>query len=108
MSPYAARSMAAGSGAGPSPAYRGTPSSMLGGRSPLAAGNLQLRGRAAKYAKIVKKLNAAGAAGGGGSAYNAVQDFAAACADESNGEEAGAAPGPAAPQMPCYIATVNA
>lgn len=86
MSPYAARPMAGG--VSPSPAYRGTP--LMGGRSPLmggtplAAGNLQLRGRAAKYAEVVRKMNAADAAGG--QSYNAVGDFAAACADDSDGE----------------------
>ncbi|PSC75508.1 nuclear pore complex NUP93A-like [Micractinium conductrix] len=83
MSPYAPRG-----GAAPSPAYRGTPGgafgrSSLAGGTPLAAGNLALRGRAAKYAEVVRKLNAAEA---GGQAYSAVEDFAAACADESNGE----------------------
>ncbi|KAL4437959.1 hypothetical protein ABPG77_004180 [Micractinium sp. CCAP 211/92] len=84
MSPYAPRPLP-GAGAGPSPAYRGTPLGALGvGRSPLAPGNLALRGRAAKYADVVRKVNAAGAAGSQG--YSPVQDFAAACADESNGE----------------------
>ncbi len=83
MSPYAPRPLP-GAGAGPSPAYRGTPLGALGvGRSPLAPGNLALRGRAAKYADVVRKVNAAGAAGS--QRYSPVQDFAAACADESNG-----------------------
>ena len=89
MSPYAARPMA-GTG-GPTPAYRGTPLMLGGGLSPLgggplAAGNLALRGRAAKYAEVVKKLNAAG---GVAQSFQAVQEFAAACADESNGAHAG-------------------
>lgn len=84
MSPYAARPM--GGAGGLAPAYRGTPLlggglSPLGG-GPMAAGNLALRGRAAKYAEVVKKLNAAGGVAQG---FPAVQDFAAACADDSNG-----------------------
>ena len=53
------------------------------GRSPLATGNLQLRGRAAKYADVVRKLNQALASK---ASYSPVGDFAAACADEPNGE----------------------
>lgn len=87
MSPYAARPLP-GTGAAPSPAYRGAPSGALGmARSPLgrplAAGNLALRGRAAKYAEVVRKMNAAGGVGGQG--YSPVQEFMAACADESGG-----------------------
>ena len=66
MSPYAARPLPAAGLMSPGLAYRGTP--LLAGRSPLggaplAASNLQLRGRAAKYAGVVKKMNAAAAAG---------------------------------------------
>ena len=87
LSPYAARPLGGGAG-GPATAYRGTPLLLGGGLSPLvggplAAGNLALRGRAAKYAEVVKKLTAAGGVTQG---FQAVQDFAAACADESNGE----------------------
>lgn len=83
MSPYAPRPLP-GAGAAPSPAYRGTPLGALGvGRSPLAAGNLALRGRAAKYAEVVRRLNA------GGQGNSPVQEFAAACADESNGAGVG-------------------
>ena len=86
LSPYAARPLGGGAG-GPATAYRGTPLLLGGGLSPLvggplAAGNLALRGRAAKYADVVKKLNAAGGVAQG---FPAVQEFAAACADESNG-----------------------
>ncbi|KAL4859943.1 Nuclear pore complex protein NUP93A [Chlorella vulgaris] len=86
MSPYAARPLPAAGLMSPGLAYRGTP--LLAGRSPLggaplAASNLQLRGRAAKYAGVVKKMNAAAAAG---QAYDAVREFAAACADDTNGE----------------------
>lgn len=80
LSPYAARPL--GGGAAPSPAYHGTP---LGGAglSPLAPGNLALRGRAAKYAEVVRKMSASGGAAGG---INVVAEFAAACADEAAGE----------------------
>lgn len=86
LSPYNTRG--GGTPGGPVPAYRGTPGLSPLGAGPLTAGNLALRGRAAKYADAVRKLNAAtagGDGGDGGAAFNAVAEFQAACADESNG-----------------------
>ncbi len=55
--------------------------SPLGG-TPLAAGSLQLRGRAARYAEVARKINAAMASK---QAFDAVGEFAAACSDDTNG-----------------------
>lgn len=87
LSPYAARPLRGAAGAAASPAYRGTPAGLgagaAAGLSPLAGGgSLALRGRAAKYADVVRAMNAAGEGGG----YNAVAEFAAACSDEAAGE----------------------
>lgn len=65
------------------PSYRGTP--LGGARTPgggAAAGGLALRGRAAKYAEVVRKINAADASK---QTFDAVAEFAAACADEPAG-----------------------
>eukprot|EP00887_Chlorella_sp_A99_P000841 scaffold5.g841.t1 len=87
LSPYApARVGAPAGGAAPSPAYRGllARGGAGAGRSPLAGGGLVLRGRAAKYAEVVRKINQAAASH---TPYpKAVSDFAAACADEPTGE----------------------
>ncbi|GAB4816873.1 hypothetical protein N2152v2_003919 [Parachlorella kessleri] len=56
----------------------------LAADTPLVAGGLQLRGRAARYAEVVRKVNQATA---NRQTYEAVGDFAAACADDSAGDK---------------------
>lgn len=52
--------------------------------APAAASGVALRGRAARYADVIRKVNSAIAAG---QRYEAVADFAAACADDAGGEK---------------------
>lgn len=51
---------------------------------PAARGGLLLRGRAARYAEVIRKINAALASG---QRYEAVGDFAAACSEDAGGDQ---------------------
>jgi nuclear pore complex protein Nup93 len=88
MSPYTASE---GIGGGGGASYRGT-SGGPGGRGTLAAAGLQIRGRAAKYAGVVKKILKA-QSGGQMLEDAAVSDFAAACAEDGGGLGVAAADG---------------
>ena len=52
--------------------------------STAASGGVILRGRAARYAQVIRKVNSAAASG---QKYEAVADFAAACVDDAGGGE---------------------
>jgi nuclear pore complex protein Nup93 len=88
MSPYTASGGIRGGGGA---SYRGT-SGGPGGRGTLAAAGLQIRGRAAKYAGVVKKILKA-QSGGQMLEDAAVSDFAAACAEDGGGLGVAAADG---------------
>jgi hypothetical protein len=79
VAPFSAAASPLALPGGPAGAYRGAP-------PPPALPGAQLRGRAARYAAVVRKINAAEASG---SAYESVADFAAAAAAEDAGGERG-------------------
>lgn len=84
MSPYTSSGgIGGGGGGGGGASYRGTPGGP-GGRGTLAAAGLQIRGRAAKYAGVVKQIVKT-QAGGQMLEDAAVSDFAAACAEDGGG-----------------------